>query len=332
MNIALLWLFGILLCLAAIELVLRYKYGFGTPPVYIADDQTGYRVAPNQKTWRQGRRIEINRYSMRSDDFSLRRPDGTLRLLFLGDSIVSGGWLTDQSQIVTKFVQDCLSGFVSSRFPKLEVLNASANSWGPRNELGYVKKFGLFESQMVVMVLNTEDLFAVEPHSLVLGRARSHPTRRPLAIVDFLNRYKKPVYIPALRALQTQPGDRVKPNLEAIQQVNQFVQDQHSRLLVAITPLKREVEEGSTDIEKLARERLERFLKDQNIPFLDFLPLFKQHNCQTFYSDRIHITPQGNQFVGEVLSHFIYDYLPEGSPAPAIDSEGQIALQDESIA
>jgi hypothetical protein len=330
-KVALLLSFGILLFFVAIELVLRYGYGLGTPPVYIADAQTGYRVAPNQKTRRRGKRIEINRYSMRSEDFSLRRPDGTLRLLFLGDSIVSGGWLTDQSQIITQFVQDCLSGFVRSQFPKLEVLNASANSWGPRNELGYVKKFGLFESQIVVMVLNTEDLFAVEPHSLVLGRARSHPTRRPLAIVDFLNRYRKPVHIPALRALKNQPGDRVKLNLEAIQQVNQLAQDQHSRLLVAITPLKREVGEGSTDSEKFARERLERFLDEQNIPLLDFLPIFQQKDCQGFYFDRIHITPEGNRFVGEVLSHFIYDHLPEGSLPSSPASRGQTALQDESI-
>jgi len=321
-TITLLFLFGTVLLLVAIELILRNKYGLGTPPLYIADEYTGYRFAPNQKTRRKNNIIKINRYSMRSEDFQLRRPAQTLRLLFLGDSIINGGWNIDQSQTITQFIQDALSTLISSRFQRLEVLNASANSWGPRNELGYVKKFGLFESQVVVMVLNTEDLFAVEPHSLVLGRARSHPTRRPLAIVDFFNRYKKPVYIPALQELYNQPGDRVKLNLEAIQQLHQLVRDQHGHLLVTITPLKRELDEGSTDKEKLARERLENFLKEQSIPFLDFLPLFQRQDYQAFYSDRIHLTPGGNKFVSKVLSHFIYEHLPESSQPPTVSPEG----------
>jgi hypothetical protein len=43
---------------------------------------------------------------MRSDDFELKRPPETLRVLLLGDSIANSGWWTDQSQILSQIVQD----------------------------------------------------------------------------------------------------------------------------------------------------------------------------------------------------------------------------------
>ena len=49
----------------AIELALRWVLGFGSPPLYVADSRTGYRLAPNQTLRRFGNRIEVNEYSMR---------------------------------------------------------------------------------------------------------------------------------------------------------------------------------------------------------------------------------------------------------------------------
>lgn len=303
MNVAIA-LLGIALTLfVAIELILRRRYG--TPPLYVADDSTGYRFAPNQKIWRKGNRFQTNQYSMRSDDFELKRPPETLRVLLLGDSIANSGWWTDQSQILSQIVQDELISLAVPSFSQLEVLNASANSWGPRNELGYVAKFGLFESQIVMMVLNTDDLFAVEPNSLLVGRARTHPTRRPLAVTELINRYRKPVEVPAFQILHDQPGDRVGENLEAIYQLNDLVKDQKSSLLVAITPLKREVEQGSKDNEQVARQRLQHFIQECDIPLLDFLPFFQSEDTQTVYRDQIHLSPEGNELVGKLLAQFI---------------------------
>jgi hypothetical protein len=71
---ALLIILGVLLGLVVIvEVGLRLLFGLGKPPIYIADEQIGYLLAPNQKTTRMGNRIAINAYSMRSDAMTPER-------------------------------------------------------------------------------------------------------------------------------------------------------------------------------------------------------------------------------------------------------------------
>ena len=67
---------GMLAALLLIELILRVGFGFGRPPLYMADEAMGYRLAPNQQVRRMGNRIVINEYSMRSPLGLLPRPFG----------------------------------------------------------------------------------------------------------------------------------------------------------------------------------------------------------------------------------------------------------------
>ena len=194
---------------------------------------------------------------------------------------------------------------------------------GPRNELGYVKKsLGYLSLRLSSWCSTPRTCLRLSRTPWCSGAPAVTQLVALWPLLIFSTDIKKPVYIPALQELYNQPGDRVKLNLEAIQQLHQLVRDQHGHLLVTITPLKRELDEGSTDKEKLARERLEIFLKEQSIPFLDFLPLFQRQDYQAFYSDRIHLTPGGNKFVSKVLSHFIYEHLPESSQPPTVSPEG----------
>ena len=48
------------------EIGLRLTTGLGNPPLYIADREIGYLLAPNQKLRRFGNTIATNQYSMRS--------------------------------------------------------------------------------------------------------------------------------------------------------------------------------------------------------------------------------------------------------------------------
>ncbi|NEO85380.1 MAG: hypothetical protein F6J87_14195, partial [Spirulina sp. SIO3F2] len=69
------------------ECTLRWGLGFGRPVLYIADPEMGYRLRPNQRCRRLGRRIEINAYSLRGDAISLQCPADITRILLLGDSV-----------------------------------------------------------------------------------------------------------------------------------------------------------------------------------------------------------------------------------------------------
>lgn len=295
-----------------LELGLRSLFGFGKPLLYIADPEIGYLLAPNQTTRRFGNRIAINQYSMRGAATTLARPDKTLRVLLLGDSIANGGWWTDQTHTISALLQRQLqsqSNPSEQRFEQIEVLNASANSWGPRNELAYLQRFGSFDAQVIVLLINTDDLFATAPTSIPVGRDRNYPDRKPpLALVEVIQRYLiKAKPIPALQAVQQEGGDRVGVNLDAIQAIQAIANQSSAQLLLVMTPLLREIgEPGPRDYEKTARQRLNRFTCQQHIPFIDFLPIFNAaKNPQALYRDHIHLSRAGNQHVVEQVTEKI---------------------------
>ena len=299
MKILLIILSTVIGCLLLAEGGLRLILGLGNPPVYIADDEIGYLLAPNQNLKRMGNQITINQYSMRSKAISESKPDSLWRVLLLGDSIINGGWWTDQQETIAAVLQQKLSSEANS----VEVLNASANSWGPRNELAYIKRFGVFESQILILVINTDDLFATAPNSLVVGRDRNYPERKPvLALIEAYERFMaQPQPLPNQKP---EPGDRVGFNLAAIKEMNEIAQSQNSQFILAMTPLLRELEgTGSRDYEQKARNRLQEFTAQAKITYIDFLPLFADFPQPEFlYRDHIHLSPQGNHFVSETLA------------------------------
>ena len=312
MKLALIILGLFLIGIGILEGALRLFFGFGSPPLYVADPQIGYRLAPNQRTKRFGNHLEINQYSMRGPTITPQPIPGTLRILLLGDSIANGGWWTDQSEILSVQIQQQLSVTNLGGYSAVEVLNASANSWGPRNELAYLAKFGTFGAQIVVVLINTDDLFATAPTSIQVGRDRSYPSRRPLlALIEVFNRLRKPKSIPELQAVQNEGGDRVGVNLEAIRQTQQITQVANSQFLLAMTPLLREVTPpGSRDYEIKSRKRLLQFTETEQILYIDFLSPFQVvASPENLYRDHIHLSTKGNALVSETLSQTIQELL-----------------------
>ena len=287
------------LTVAVVEMLLRLL-GLGNPPLYLADEAMGYRLAPNQVLRRFGNRMVINQYSMRSGPVALPRPQQTWRILLIGDSIVNGNWWTPQDRTLSALVANQLA----SQATPIEVLNASANSWGPRNQLAYLRRFGTFDAQQVLLVLNTDDLFGARPNSLQVGRDRSYPNHRPgLALLEVAQRLRKPVPIPGLNAVHQEGGDRVGQNLAAVEQMHQLVQASNGRLLLAMTPLKREVLNGPRDYEMTARRRLQELARARQLPYLDFLKDFQAYGeTDALYRDHIHLSPAGSQRVARQLA------------------------------
>lgn len=294
------------------EIGLRILFGFGNPLLYQADPHIGYLLTPNQSVRRFGNRIQINHFSMRGEDISSARPANVLRVLLLGDSIANGGWWTDQPQILSRQLERQLQPLLESLDPSLhqvEVLNASANSWSPRNQLAYLRRFGAFDAQVIVLLLNTDDLFGTVPTSLPVGRDRNYPDRKPIAaLAEVTQRYLlKPQPNPALQAIHAEKGDRVGTNLAAIEQIQAIAQQHNAGLLVAMTPLRRELgTPGSREYEARARQRLQDFTQEAQLPYLDFLPTFNaQPAPEILYRDHIHLSPVGNQQVSQAIAEMI---------------------------
>ena len=286
---------GIVGLFVATEIGLRLLFGFGNPLTYIGDEKIGYLLTPSQRTRRFGNRIEINQYSMRGDNIQPTPLPSSLRILLLGDSIANGGWWTDQENTISNLMMGSLKSNLSDlskNITQIEVLNASANSWGPRNEFAYLQRFGSFGSKAIILLINTDDLFSTTPTSLQVGSDRNYPSKKPpLALAEVLNRYilkQKP--IPGLKEIQNESGDRVGVNLEAIRKIQEFTQKSNAQFLLAMTPLLREIgEPGPRDYEIKERQRLTEFTKTQGITYIDFLPIFNaSQDPKNLYHDHIH--------------------------------------------
>lgn len=285
-----------------VEISLRLFLGLGNPPLYIGDEEIGYLLAPNQAIRRRGNQIKINQYSMRSEEITAEKPQNSTRVMLLGDSIVNGGWWTDQKNILSEMIEAELAKKASKG--RIQVFNASANSWNPRNELAYLKRFGLFEADLLVLVINTDDLFGTAPTSVVVGKDFNYRDRKPpLALVELYERYfvkQKP--IPELEAIQKEGGDRVGFNLEAITSVKAIADNNNTQFILVITPLLRELEQGMRDYEQKARNRLQELVEQEQITYIDFLPIFADFPQPEFlYRDRIHLSPQGETIVSKTL-------------------------------
>jgi GDSL-like Lipase/Acylhydrolase family len=297
---------ALVVLMGLVELGLRYFFGFGRPLIYQADPEIGYLIAPSQSTRRFGNQITINQYSMRSATIAPQRPDSTLRVLIIGDSVANGGWWTDQPNTIAEVLKTKLTDAA----PQVEVLNASANSWGPRNELAYLNRFGLFGSQYLVLIINTDDLFSTTPTSLVVGVDRNYPDRLPGgAIAEVVQRYVLPAPAPSpqLQVVQSEGGDRVEKNLEAIRQIQELARRSGTELLLVMTPLLREVNApGPKDYELVARSRLQQFTTAHQIDYIDCLSFFPAaHVAQPLYHDHIHLNAVGNQQVSDRIEPWV---------------------------
>lgn len=301
---------GLLIILT--EIMLRIIWDLGNPLLYVADDQIGYLIAPNQKTRRSGNLIQINKYSMRSKSIKPIKDEQTLRILLIGDSIANGGWWTDQNKTISALLEQQLSKNISN-FTQVEVLNASANSWNPRNELAYLKKFGTFDSQIIIILINTDDFYGQKPSSFVVGNHPSYLDQKVFFALQELwyknqlkNRSKSN---PNKAQKETNLVDK---NLNAITAINNIAQEKQLQFILAITPLKSEtIPPYGKTFQKRARTKLEELTKNQNIEYIDFLPIFQeQENPETLYHDHIHLNDQGTKLVSQILEEKILLNLP----------------------
>jgi hypothetical protein len=138
------------------ELTARLAFGLGDPPLFVLDDRIEYLMKPSS-TYRPFHHVySVNSHSMRSAEFpEIKVSKEELRVLVVGDSIINGGVRVDQSELATEVLRSTL---VQETNRSVIVGNASAGSWGPVNELEYLKRFGTFNADVVVLVLNSDDL------------------------------------------------------------------------------------------------------------------------------------------------------------------------------
>lgn len=295
--------------LVAAEVTLRLAFGLGNPVLVQADPDTGYRFQPNQKIFRFGKNIQYNQYSQRSEPITLAKPPGKLRILMTGDSVLNGGNPTAQSQTITELFETKLS---ASGHPA-EVLNASAGSWGIGNEFAYLRKFGTFNADAVILQIGNHDLTQPTSTSEVVGHHPAYPDHPPLlAIQELWTRYAGPelAYRLGLGFAASElpppkpsnPDRQFKENMGSLKQIIKLMRARNIPVFVLYTP-------NFDDLvpkPKASPYKTEflRLLKNLQVPIIDTQTAWSSlppATVKTYFRDWVHLNVPANQAIAQQL-------------------------------
>ncbi|HEY9850399.1 MAG TPA: SGNH/GDSL hydrolase family protein [Leptolyngbyaceae cyanobacterium] len=301
---------SVLRVLIVTDLTLRFAFGLGSPALVQADPYTGYRFQPNQKIFRFGKRIEYNQYSQRSKPITEKKTPGKLRILMVGDSVLNGGNPTDQSQIITELLEKKLTESQHNA----EVLNASSGSWGIGNQLGYLREFGTFNADLVILQIGNHDLTQPTSTSKVVGHHLSFPNQRPLlASEEAWNRYIwpnlagklglnfSPISDP-LPPTSSTPDEQFKQNMESLKQIVMLVRSKNIPVFVLYTPNYDDLL-PKHQILKYKPEFF-RLLKTWKVPVIDIQTAWSNLPptiVETYYRDWVHLNVPANNAIAKIL-------------------------------
>ena len=292
---------SLLLAFFCIEFTLRKVWGFGEMVLFQEDKNFEYLQKANQNQVRFGNRIFYNEYSMRSEP--LTSSDSCIILGF-GDSVINGGTLTDQDSLATTMVERELN---AQRGGGLRFLNISAGSWGPDNCAGYVKKYGAFNAQMIVLFVSSHDAHDNMTFEKTVGYHESYPNKQyPLALMEVISRY----LLPRIAALfnKDEPNDLMinkngigfNPGFEFFRG---FVKDQNIPFLICLHADKSEVQQGSFNAE--GREIID-YCQANNIKLISGIQIGED---LSHYRDDIHINEKGQKLWKKVLEKEIQETI-----------------------
>ena len=299
-----------LVAIALGEIFARYYLGLGTPPLSITHPKIEYMFRPNQDVYRFGNRIIFNQYGMRSAPLAESKTDGEFRIMVFGDSVLNGGNQTDHAELATTILQEKLDETEQN----VIVGNISAGSWGPGNWLAYVKEYGFFEADIVVLVISSHD-YADNPTFDALNE-NTHPTKHPVsALVEGITRYL-PRYLSQLNSRgETSESDKFvemaneQQALTGLNDLKNFLElaKRHSiNILVLQHWEKSEIERG---FPRHGNHRIREVCESMGISSISLEPYFRQsiENGNNPYRDNIH----PNQIGQKLIANALFENLPD---------------------
>jgi hypothetical protein len=300
-----LWAAGIVMGLAAAgEVVARFVFGLADPPLYVADPEIEYLNQPNQECSYLRNRIAYNEWSMRSEPLDRTKQDpNEFRVLVVGDSVVAGGVKIDQAELATELLKGLLEHQLNRR---VVVGNVAAGGWGPPNQLAYLRRFGFFDADCVVLLLSSGDYGDAPGDQSKLGADHAFPVEKPWSALVALG--ERGISSTgrnarhAERLSQERPADRddVTRAMTALSEMLDLARE-NVPLVYAAIHLQRREAEGDLQPGHL---EIRDALTGKGVPVIELGPAFKEalRSGQEPYFDWIHPSPLGQQLIARTLA------------------------------
>jgi hypothetical protein len=221
-----------------------------------------------------------------------------MRILFVGDSLTYGTSRVDQSQIFTEILHRELPSIVHK---PVDVLNASAGAWAPDNEVSYIRSRGIFESDVVIFVLNDGDVN--QPRATMKEVGDDSPSSRPAtAIGELWTRYLKArlLHVAGKRDAGTTVApnaDQVaRDNLRDLDEANALVTAQGARMVIVFLPFRIDIPDKSAQAQSALRD----WSAAHRVPMLDLTAAELPYSIGEIDLDNgFHFNARGNAIVAD---------------------------------
>ena len=291
-----LWIVALLACA---ELALRFGVGLGDPPLVHLHEDTEYELVPNRQYHRFGNLIAINGAGMRGPEISPTRGSRDRRVLLIGDSVIYGNHFLDQSEIIASQMQRLLDTSTTLRGCTTLVMAAAASSWGPANQAAFLKKNGLFQADLGLLVVSAHDLYDIP----LFDRVTPYRISSPLNALDDARQILQERLIrratPALS-----PAEQRRITLAALD----MMMDQFGRAGIPLALVYHPTTSERNGAPRPERDAFAEWAQRHGLEFLDLgtVPL-----TEALYRDHIHPNALGARSLAEILSAHAANRLPD---------------------
>ena len=310
----------IVIALVAVEITLRFTYmppqvGGYPEELFISDAELGYRLNPSFEGSFGGRyeevSLKINERGLRDDPHEYKKPEDTIRILALGDSVTMGAGVPFAEVYLNK-----LEDHYNKEGKEIEIINAGVNGYELTQIYSYYKnEVYKYDPDIVLMSIVLNDIF--EPNTTQLEY-----------FVDNYNYIAKPdeglelfvkkacytcvftyslflnyndVYIEeVINAWQDK--EKFRSYKEKVIELNQNLSSSDKKLILVIFPYTPQFE-NYLNSSRDPQEKIKSMALEQDIAVIDLLPHLDKPGYHSEYipQDTVHLNIAGNSHVEKIL-------------------------------
>jgi hypothetical protein len=299
------WLVFLALFAVVAEIGLKQLSGLGRPVLFHAHPAYGYRLQPNQETWRfGGAHFRINNLGLRAqEDWDAGTRD---KILFLGDSVTYGGNHISNHQLFSELAAKGLPGLRSG--------NAGIPNWGVENVYGLVVQEKFLPASVYVTTFIEDDFY----RGLTSGRNKpwikyQTPHFALQELAEFVwHKYFTNTQEINRRERESEPAEaRVARAAAKLRQMDDFLKARGYRHLILISPTRQQVL-GQKPRDARVQAQLDKH-GVAAVYLLDRLPLraASEQERRAWYQDNDHLTEKGHAVWGELIHEELMRALPK---------------------
>jgi lysophospholipase L1-like esterase len=278
--------------------------------------------------------MDINSMGFRDEEIPERKKDEDIRILVLGDSITWGDYI-QADEVYVERIEHYLSETLKNR--AVEVINAGVEDIGLKEEIDIFEEKGLaVEPDVVVIAFYLNDSRPPWGFLGELGRygfLRRHSVLaqtiyRKLVLKKWISKKgtERFGWLGMAEKLPWQNDRQAFLQLAALAEYDwgsswkgeswEIIERELARLKahqekegfkVAVVAFPVSYQVYAEFIEATPQLNMQRIARNMDFPYLDLLPLLREHNDMDLFYDQCHPKPRANDIIGKHVAEFLIE-------------------------